>query len=53
MTRRVLSIHEKGIEDLGDLLAIARAEGKKAFRTKSRWSMTESMQPTIPRRGIN
>lgn len=32
--KKALIIHPRGIDDLGDLLAIARAEGKKAFRTK-------------------
>jgi hypothetical protein len=58
--RRVLSIHEKGIEDLGDLLAIARAEGKKAFRTKERirvlpevWKKDEFYLVTVEYDGVD
>lgn len=32
--QKALVIHPHGIDDLGDLLAVARAEGKKLFRTR-------------------
>ena len=32
--KKALFIHSHGVDDMGDLLAVARAEGKRAFRTK-------------------
>lgn len=34
MMKKSLIIPPHGVEDLGDVLAIARADGKKVFRTK-------------------